>query len=180
MLLNCKQNTSKGEQALVSFAALSLVTSSTKEQVKRILTDFFTALIDVSRKTNKEARLSMKGFGTIYLFKNRELAFNPIDDSVSLAQVDKANTALFLERQREREDLSFIDQASAVLSRGGGGTFSIRSSALRSLSSAMTAPSNPSVRSSLIASSQTRSNKSTCITQGSRRNLAPIKKDLVW
>ena len=71
--------------ALVSFAALSLVTSSTKEQVKRILTDLFTALIDVSRKTNKEARLSMKGFGTIYLFKNRELAFNPIDDSVSLA-----------------------------------------------------------------------------------------------
>ena len=51
----------------------------------------------------------MKGFGTIYLFKNRELAFNPIDDSVSLAQVDKANTALFLDRQREREDLSFID-----------------------------------------------------------------------
>ena len=63
------------------------------------MTDFFTALIDVSRKTNKEARVSLKGFGTIYLFKNRELAFNPVDDSVSLAKVDKANTALFLERQ---------------------------------------------------------------------------------
>ena len=49
------------------------------------MTDFFTALIDVSRKTNKEARITLKGFGTIYLFKNRELAFNPIDESVSLA-----------------------------------------------------------------------------------------------
>ena len=61
------------------------MTSSTKEQVKRILTDFFTALVDVSRKTGKEARIKMKGFGTLYLFKNRELAFNPLDDSVDLA-----------------------------------------------------------------------------------------------
>jgi len=52
------------------------VTSSTKEQVKRVLTDIFTALVDVSRKTGKEARLGMKGFGTLFLFKNRELAFN--------------------------------------------------------------------------------------------------------
>jgi len=41
-----------------------------------VLTDIFTALVDVSRKTGKEARLGMKGFGTLFLFKNRELAFN--------------------------------------------------------------------------------------------------------
>ena len=85
------------------------MTSSTKEQVKRILTDFFTALVDVSRKTGKEARIKMKGFGTLYLFKNRELAFNPLDDSVDLAQIDNDSRSLFLERQKQREDLSFVD-----------------------------------------------------------------------
>ena len=85
------------------------MTNSTKEQVKRILTDFFTALVDVSRKTGKEARLLIKGFGTVYLFKNRELAFNAADDSIDLGSLDKQNTTLFVERQREREDLSFID-----------------------------------------------------------------------
>ena len=85
------------------------MTNSTKEQVKRILTDFFTALVDVSRKTGKEARLLIKGFGTVYLFKNRELAFNAADDSIDLGSLDKQNTTLFVERQREREDLSYID-----------------------------------------------------------------------
>lgn len=145
------------------------MTSSTKDQVKRILTDLFTALVDVSRKTNKEARLCLKGFGTIFLFKNREIAFNKVDDMVDLSTLDKTNTALFVERQREREDLSFIDQASAVLSRGGGMTMSVKSSALRSLSSAMTAPTNPSVRSSVIQSSR-KSGYSTA-----SRKLAPLK-----
>ena len=85
----------QSEKAAISFASLSLVTSSTKEQVKRILTDFFTALVDVSRKTGKEAHIKMKGFGTLYLFKNRELAFNPIDKSVDLGTIE---SGLFLER----------------------------------------------------------------------------------
>ena len=63
--------------------------------MKRILTDFFTALVDVSRKTGKEAHIKMKGFGTLYLFKNRELAFNPIDESVDLGTIE---SGLFLER----------------------------------------------------------------------------------
>jgi len=73
------------------------------------LTDIFTALVDVSRKTGKEAHIKMKGFGTLYLFKNRELAFNPIDDSIDLAQIDNDSKSLFMERQRMREDLSFVD-----------------------------------------------------------------------
>mgnify|MGYP007004902571 CR=1 FL=1 len=85
-----------------------------KDQIKRILTDLFTALIEVSRKTGKEARLCLKGFGTLYLFKNRELAFNPVDESIDLGQLDGASraassTALFVDRQRMREDLSYID-----------------------------------------------------------------------
>ena len=93
---------------------------------------------------------------------------------VDLATLDKSNTALFVERQREREDLSYIDQASAILSRGGGMSMSVRSSALRSLSSAMTAPTNPSVRSSIIQSSR----HSGYSTQS--RRLAPLKQDLLW
>ena len=85
------------------------MTNSTKEQVKRILTDFFTALVDVSRKTGKEAHIKMKGFGTIYLFKSRELAFNPIDDMIDLSALDRKNTDLFADRQKMREDLSYID-----------------------------------------------------------------------
>ena len=114
----------------------------------------------------------MKGFGTIYLFKNREIAFNPIDESVDLATLDKNNTTLFVERQKEREDLSFIDQASAILSRGGGMAYSVRSSAMKSLSSAMTAPTNPSVNSSVIQSSR-KSGYST--NTGRSRRLAPLK-----
>ena len=107
--------------AVLSFASLSMVTSQTKEVVRKILTDLFACLIETSRKTNKEARLKMKGFGTLYLFKNRELAFQEIDMSVDLGNLEKSNNMnLFLERQKEREDLSFIDQASAILSRGGG------------------------------------------------------------
>ena len=93
-----KQNASKSELALISFASLSLVTSATKEQVKRILTEFFTGLVDISRKTGKEAHIKMKGFGTLYLFKNRELAFNAVDESVDLGAIDAGNNSLFLER----------------------------------------------------------------------------------
>ena len=57
----------------------------------------FTVLIDVSRKTGKEAQIKMKGFGTLYLFKNRELAFRPVDDSVDLGALDDSKS-LFLER----------------------------------------------------------------------------------
>ena len=138
----------------MSFASLSLVTNATKDQVKRILTDFFAALVDVSRKTSKEARIRMKGFGTLHLFKNRELAFKQIDELVDLGQIDAEREDLFLARQKEREDLSFIDQASAVLSIGGGKAFSMRSSAMNSLNSVMTAPTNPSVTSSFVQSSR--------------------------
>ena len=78
--------------------------------------------------------------------------------------------------------MSYIDQASAVLSRGGGKTYSVKSSAFRSVSTMMTAPTNPSVRSSVIQSSNKGSYvklKSTYSSTGANRQmLAPIKQDL--
>ena len=95
----------------------------------------------------------MKGFGTIYLFRNRELAFNAEDESIANLEPlgGQKGTDLFLARQKEREDLSFIDNASAVLSIGGGRAYSMKSSALRTLSM-VTPPSNPSVASSAFKS----------------------------
>ena len=85
---------------MLSFASLSLVTNSSKEFVKKALTDLFAALIETSRKTGKEARVNMKGFGTIYLFKNRELAFNAEDESIANLEPlgGQKGTDLFLAR----------------------------------------------------------------------------------
>ena len=55
-------------------------------------------------------------------------------------------------------------------------SMSVRSTALRSLSSAMTAPTNPSVRSSIIQSSR----KSGYSTNSRSKNLGPLKQDLLW
>ena len=59
----------------MSFASISVVTEVSAEQARKILTDIFQALVEISRRTTKEARLHMKNTGYIHLFKNRELAF---------------------------------------------------------------------------------------------------------
>ena len=111
-------------------------------------------MIETSRKTSREARINLKDIGTLYLFKNRELAFNAVDESISNLEPlgGKKGTDMFLARQREREDLSYIDQASAVLSIGGGRSYSMRSSAIRTTLSMVTPPTNPSVASSAFKS----------------------------
>jgi hypothetical protein len=48
------------------------------------LTDIFAALIEISRKTQKEARIKLKGFGVLHLFKNREIAFLYEDESIAI------------------------------------------------------------------------------------------------
>jgi hypothetical protein len=147
--------------------------------VKRILNDLFACLIETSRKTTKEARIKFKAFGTLYLFKNRELAFNQIDEVIDLASIagSRASNDLFAARQREREEMSFIDSASAVLSRGGGGNFSVKSSVFKSLSNVSQAPSN-------AAPSFSRYSTSSCtaISRASQnsRSLNPIRKDQGW
>ena len=55
--------------------------------------------------------MKFRGLGTLHLFKNRELAFLFEDESIDLATIagTKVSNDLFLERQKEREDLSYID-----------------------------------------------------------------------
>ena len=145
------------------------------------MTDIFAALIEISRKTQKEARIKFKGLGTLHLFKNRELAFLYEDDSVAIdlsaISGQKASHDLFLARQKEREDLSFIDSASAVLSRGGGNTFSVKSSALRSMSHVGSVPSRMTQDSKSMRYSST---SSVMTGHSSSKVLNPLKKDLVW
>ena len=88
-----------------------MVAGTQKEMARRILTEFFASLIELSRRTQKEARIKFRGLGTLHLFKNRELAFLFEDESIDLATIagTKVSNNLFLERQREREDLSYID-----------------------------------------------------------------------
>jgi hypothetical protein len=59
----------------LSFPAISLVTKVPDGEVRKILADFFAALVEVSRRTTKEVRIAFKGLGFLHLFKNRELAF---------------------------------------------------------------------------------------------------------
>jgi hypothetical protein len=73
--------------------------------------------------------------------------------------------------------MSFIDSASAVLSRGGGNTFSVKSSALRSLSHVTSVKSKVSKNSQSIRYSTT---SSVATGRSSSKVLNPLKKDLVW
>ena len=65
----------KSDLALVSSASISTVTNVSKDKVARILTDFFQGLIEVSRRTNKEAKICVGACGHLLLQKNRELSF---------------------------------------------------------------------------------------------------------
>lgn len=105
-------------------AALGIVTSLSEEAVRQILTDVFAALVEVSRRTTKEASLCLKGVGSLHLFKNRELAWLSHDIQFDQLASEKVNQF----RQQMRDDISHIDAASAVLSQGQGKAFSIRSS----------------------------------------------------
>lgn len=70
-----------------------------------------------------------------------------------------------------------------MLSCGGGKAFSMKSSALRSLSSVMTAPTNPSVRSSVIGSSyqnKDAARSAYSVNSTGSKTLAPLKKDALW
>jgi hypothetical protein len=128
----------------MSFSSLAAVTEVSVEQTRRILTDIFQALVELSRRTAKEVKLHFAGSGYLYLYKNRELCFQQFEESNLPGHIRAARLA-------ERDDLSVIDQASAVLSMGGGRAFSVKSSAHSKLS-IMTPPTNLSVASSALKS----------------------------
>jgi len=110
----------------MSYGALGLVTQVTDDNCRKIISDFFSALIELSRRTTKEARIELKGFGFLHLFGNRDLLFQHVDQFACLTEDE-----LTKHRDTVRDDLSYIaDNASAVLSIGGGSSFSVKSSAL--------------------------------------------------
>ena len=133
----------------MSFAAIAMVTKVPEDQARHIISDFFRGLVEVSRRTTKEARIELKGLGFIHLFKNRELSFHPQSDMYSELTLDALNK----EREDRRDDLSQIaDNASAVLSIGGGSSFNVRSEMLSRMSI-----QTPSHFSSILGSQKTAS-----------------------
>lgn len=171
------QETSKAEQVVLSFASLAIVTKVTKEQAKVILTDFFAAFIEISRKTQRECRVSLKGLGALHLFKNREIALSTTEDAYN----DNGLTSeeLMRARNKERQDLSFIDSASAILSKGGGHAYSVKASTLDAMSMITPPSSNPSVASSVFSQmSKTSTRLATVVTNP--QDLRLPKKDILW
>lgn len=59
----------------MQFQAVSIATQIPTDTVKKILVDFTQALVEISRRTAKEARIKFHKTGHLHLFKNRELAF---------------------------------------------------------------------------------------------------------
>ena len=123
----------------------------------------------------------MNGFGVLHLFKNRELAFTAADEP---QQSFGSLTAeeLLRSRNKEREDLSFIDNASSILSRGGGLAYSMKSSTLDALSMMTPPTTNPSAKSSIFGSriSGQSTNIDSKKTKSVMHELKPLKKDLIW
>lgn len=95
----------------LSLSAVSACTQVPVETCRRILIDLFQAVAETSRRSAKEVKLTFKKCGNLYLFKNRELCFQMVGD-------DSTSSQLRLERSKLRDDISVIDSASAVLSRG--------------------------------------------------------------
>jgi len=84
-------------------------------------------------------------------------------------------------RNKEREDLSFIDNASAVLSRGGGMAYSVKTSTIDALSLITPPTTNPSVTSSVFGSKiSSKSTRIGSVTSSIKKELKPLKKDVLW
>ena len=66
--------------------------------------------------------------GNLHLYKNGEIVFE------SKSETENAFETLNHRRNELREDISVIDNASAILSSGGGRVMSIKSSYLENLS----------------------------------------------
>lgn len=172
---NGYQETNKSELVVLQFPSLAIVTSVSKEWTRLILTDFFAALIEVSRKTQREARVEFKGVGNLHLFKNREIALSGLEELPG----QLTNEEIMRARNKERQNISFIDSASAVLSRGGGMGYSVRASAIDALSLLTPPTTNPSVASSVFGTQVSgRSTQPGSFT--SKRELKPLKKDSLW
>jgi hypothetical protein len=76
----------------------------------------FACLIEISRKQTLEVKMTFSNFGTISLYKNREIGFqNNHGDYQDTASVMEKR-AIPLTKSQLDESLSMIDGASAILS----------------------------------------------------------------
>ena len=93
------------------------------------MTEFFTCLIEISRGTKHDVLIDFK-IGNLRLKKNGELVFE------SKSETDVNNRDKNRENESIREDISIIDNASAMLSQigRGGGPITIRSDFMENLS----------------------------------------------
>ncbi|CDW72251.1 UNKNOWN [Stylonychia lemnae] len=109
--------------------AIALVCNLSTALVQRVLTDFFSALIELSRTTRHEVILDFK-VGNLHLKRNGELLFE------SKAETDANIKNRNRDNETIRDDVSIIDTASAMLSQigRGGGPISIRSDFMENLS----------------------------------------------
>lgn len=110
---------SKGQLASVQFEVIAAKADVSVDLAKRIISDIFQELAGVSRRSHKEARLCFKDCGYLLVFKNREVVFQQA--------LQMTTAGLAAERSQMRDEVSYIDYASAVLSSRGGKAFSVRS-----------------------------------------------------
>jgi hypothetical protein len=127
-----------------------------KVQVQKILTDFWSAFIEVSRRTQQEVILDFK-IAALHLYKNGELLFESRSDLEQLHGTPSKRNA------EPREDISVIDNASAILSAGGGRVMSIKSSYMENLS--VRTPQSQVSKSTALSSRSTSSSKQALLSQ---------------
>jgi hypothetical protein len=114
----------------VNPATIAISCNLNKNTVHKILTDFWSAFIELSRRTQQEVILDFK-IGCLHLYRNGELSFESRIDSGTM---DGQSAGWRRSNDNPREDISIIDSASAILSSGGGRVMSIKSSYLENLS----------------------------------------------
>jgi len=108
------------------------VCDTTADMVKNVLTDFFSCLVEINRKTKKEVRINFgRQLGSLCLNLSGHISFEaPVkaeDDSLSFFRAVKTT------RDNGSDAGSVLDNASAILSRGGGYAFSVKSGFLSNI-----------------------------------------------
>ena len=75
---------SKSNLTNLSIEAIAALAEVSVDLTKRILNDVFQELADMTRRSNREARLFIKNLGYLLVFKNRELAFqHTLQDTIT-------------------------------------------------------------------------------------------------
>jgi hypothetical protein len=66
----------------MNFNSLASVCNLQPEQIKFYLTEIFSLLVEINRKTKQDVSLNFKNFGALHLFKNGEIFFDKAERSM--------------------------------------------------------------------------------------------------